>query len=78
MKLNTCEPKVLIVAGSYGYKLGDLVWQEDSSVLLCLPCCFLLLAFGRSWLPIPDDTMDRGERPWEDVSEAGSCWYLLT
>ena len=59
------------MASSYGNKLGDLVWQEDSSVLQCFPCCFLLLAFMRSWLPFPADTMDSGEHPREDVSEAG-------
>ena len=70
MKLNTREPEVLIVAGSYGYKSGDVVWQEDSSILRCLPCCFLLHAFMRSWLPFLADTMDRGEHPQEDVLEA--------
>ena len=70
MKLNTREPEVLIVAGSYGYKSGDLVWREDPSVLRCLPSCFLLLAFVRSQLPFPADTMDCGEHPREDVPEA--------
>ena len=71
MKVNTRAPKVSIMVGSYGYKLGDLVWREDSFVLQCLPCCFLLLAFVRLWIPFPADMMNHGERPWEDVPEAG-------
>jgi hypothetical protein len=62
MKVNTCALEVFIVAGSYSYKLGDLVWQEDLSVLWCLPCCFLLLAFTRLWVPFPADMKDHSER----------------
>ena len=67
MKVNMRAPEVLIMAGSYGYKLGDLVCWEDSFILRCLSCCFLLLAFMRSWLPFLADMMDHSACPWEDV-----------
>jgi hypothetical protein len=65
--VNTRAPEVSIVAGYCGYKSGELVWQEVSSVPRPLPCCFLVLAFVCSWLPVLADTMDRGKRPWEGI-----------
>jgi hypothetical protein len=72
------------MASSYGYESGKLVWQEESSILRCLPCCFLL-AFMRSLLPFLAET---GKRLWEESLEAGGlpsrlrallrCWYILT
>ena len=73
MKVNTRMFEVSTMAGYCSYKSGELVRRRESSVLRCLPCCFLLLVFVCSWLPFLTNMMDRGEYPWKDVPKARIC-----